>query len=178
MSSPVPNADPVAPIPPALSSSNPLRWLAIFGPGAVIASLTIGVGELVFSSRAGALFGYRLLWFFVLVLVLKWVLVFASARHIVLSGAHPFQRWMALPGPRGWLPLVFFLLAVPCFPIWVCFHAGTLGTLLASLTGSAEAVRGAAHLVWGIVALVHRHGYARVGGGGGVLRERGLASLA
>jgi hypothetical protein len=115
--------------------------------------LTIGVGELVFSARAGALFGYRLLWLFLLVLALKWILVFASARHIVLTGAHPFQRWMELPGPRGWLPLVFFLLAVPCFPIWVCFHAGTVGTLLASLTGTAQAWHGGAHLVWGIGVL-------------------------
>ena len=81
-----------APFPLALLSRNPLRWLAIFGPGAVIASLTIGAGELIFSSRAGALFGYRLLWFFLLVLVLKWVLVFGTARHMVLTGAHPFRR--------------------------------------------------------------------------------------
>ena len=150
--------------PRSLFAANPLRWLAIFGPGAVIASLTIGVGELVFSARAGALFGYRLLWFFVLVLLLKWVLVFASARHIVLTGAHPFQRWMELPGPRGWLPLVFFLLAVPCFPIWVCFHAGTLGTLLGALTGTEHAWRGAAHLVWGIGALTLVLGLCFAGG--------------
>jgi Mn2+/Fe2+ NRAMP family transporter len=141
-------------LPPALLSRNPIRWLAIFGPGAVIASLTIGVGELVFSSRAGALFGYRLLWFFVLVLVLKWALVFASARHIVLTGAHPFQRWIDLPGPRGWLPIMFFLLAVPCFPIWVCFHAGTVGTLLSSLAGTEQALHGGAHFLWGIGTLV------------------------
>jgi len=141
------------PVPSSLLARNPLRWLAIFGPGAVIASLTIGVGELIFSSRAGALFGYRLLWFFLLVLALKWVLVLASARHIVLTGAHPFQRWMELPGPRGWFPLVFFLLAVPCFPIWVCFHAGTVGTLLASLTGTSAGLNGGAHLLWGMAVL-------------------------
>ena len=104
-------------VPANLRSRNPFRWLTIFGPGAVIASLTIGAGELIFSSRAGSLFGYRVLWFFLLVLVLKWTLVFATARHMVLSGAHPFQRWMDLPGPRGWLPMVFFLLALICFPI-------------------------------------------------------------
>lgn len=145
-------------------AANPLRWLAIFGPGAIIASLTIGVGELIFSTRAGALFGYRLLWFFLLVLALKWVLVFSSARHIVLTGAHPFQRWMDLPGPRGWFPLVFFLLAVPCFPIWVCFHAGTLGTLVASLTGTTAGFGGAAHLVWGLIVLVGVLGLSAAGG--------------
>jgi natural resistance-associated macrophage protein len=160
--------EPAAPLPAALGSRNPFAWLTIFGPGAVIASLTIGAGELIFSSRAGALFGYRLLWFFVLVLALKWVLVFATARHIILTGAHPFQRWMELPGPRGWFPMVFFLLALVSFPIWVSFHAGTLGTLLSSLTGTHDACRGSAHLLWGmamlaaVMALVAFGGYARL----------------
>jgi len=140
-------------LPPALLSANPLRWLAIFGPGAVIASLTIGVGELVFSSRGGAIFGYRLLWYFVVVLLLKWALVFASARHIILTGAHPFQRAMDLPGPRGWFPMVLLLLALPCFPIWVCFHAGTLGTLISELAGTKTMLGGSIHLLWGMAIL-------------------------
>lgn len=147
------HADEPGRTPPALLFANPFRWLAIFGPGAVIASLTIGVGELVFASRAGAIFGYRLLWYFLLVLLLKWVLVFASARHIVLTGAHPFQRAMDLPGPRGWFPMVLFVLALPCFPIWVCFHAGTLGTLVSELLGTKTMLDGGIHLVWGMVIL-------------------------
>ena len=153
---------------PPSGFGNPLDWFRVFGPGAVIASLTIGAGELIFSSRGGALFGYRLLWFFALVLVLKWVLVFGSARHIVLTGAHPFQRWMELPGPRGWLPLVFLLLALPCFPIWVCFHAGTVGTLVSWLAGTEGLLHGAAHLCWGglilagVLFLIFTGGYARL----------------
>lgn len=123
------------------------RWLAVFGPGAIIASLTIGSGELVFSSRGGALFGYHIMSVFLMVCVLKWALVFATARHLVLTGAHPFQRWMELPGPRGWLPIVFLLLAIPAFPIFVSFHSGTVGTLLAALMGGS-------YLGWGIAILV------------------------
>ncbi len=137
-------------LPLSLHSRNPFRWLTVFGPGAVIASLTIGSGELIFSSRAGALFGYRLLWFFLLVLFAKWVLVYATARQMVLTGGHPFQRWMDLPGPRGWLPLVFFLLALAAFPVWVGFHAGTLGTLLSWAAGTESSLRGGAHFVWGM----------------------------
>ena len=49
------------PSPPrALISQNPLQWFRFFGPGAVIASVTIGSGELIFPSRGGAIFGYRL----------------------------------------------------------------------------------------------------------------------
>ncbi len=118
----------------------------MFGPGAIIASLTIGSGELIFSSRGGALFGYRILSVFLLVCAFKWALTFATARHLVLTGAHPFQRWMQLPGPRGWLPIVFLLLAIPAFPIFVSFHSGTVGTLLAALMGGS-------YLWWGIAVL-------------------------
>src|SRR6266513_464911 len=141
-------------LPPALRSRNPFRWLTVFGPGAVIASLTIGAGELIFSSRGGAIFGYRLLWFFVLILVSKWVLVFTTALHFVLTGAHPFQRCMDFPGLRGWLPIALLILAVISFPIWVCFHAATIGTLLSGLAGTENSLRGTAHYLWGMGVLI------------------------
>jgi len=71
----------------ALTSLNPASWLTSFGPGAIIASLTIGSGELIFSSRGGALFGYQLLSLFFLVCVFKWALVFATARPKVATVA-------------------------------------------------------------------------------------------
>ena len=96
----------VQPPPSALLSRNPLAWLTVFGPGAVIASITLGSGELIFSTRGGALFGYRILFLFVVISILKWGLVFAMSRHMVLSGVHPYARMMDLPGPRGWFPLM------------------------------------------------------------------------
>lgn len=157
-------------VPEAMTSRRPPAWLQCFGPGAIIASLTIGAGELIFSSRAGALFGYRVLWFFAVVLALKWVLVFAAARHMVLTGAHPFQRWVALPGPRGWLPMVFVVLAMGCFPVWVCFHAGAIGTLVSHLAGTDSALRGGAHFVWGAGVLGLVLGLSLVGGYGALER--------
>lgn len=138
------------PAPPeSLLSPNPVRWLSIFGPGAIMASLTIGTGELIFSSRGGAIFGYRILFLFVVISLLKWVLVYSTARHMVLTGAHPFQRWLALPGPRGWLPAVMFVFAAICFPIWVSFHASVLGDLFAGLTGTKHLLNGATIHIWG-----------------------------
>ena len=142
------------------------RWAAVFGPGAIMASLTIGTGELIFSSRGGAIFGYRILFLFVTISLLKWVLVYSTARHMVLTGVHPFQRWLALPGPRGWLPAVMFVFAVACFPIWVSFHASVLGDLLAGLTGTKRWFNGATIHIWGagilagVVMLALRGGYA------------------
>ena len=139
----------IPPLPESLLSPNPARWVAIFGPGAIMASLTIGTGELIFSSRGGAIFGYRILFLFVVISLLKWVLVYSTARHMVLTGAHPFERWLALPGPRGWLPAVMFVFAALCFPIWVSFHASVLGDLFAGLTGTKESLNGATIHLWG-----------------------------
>ncbi len=144
----------VAEPPAALSSRNPAAWLTVFGPGAIIASLTIGTGELIFSSRGGAIFGYRVLFLFVLIAVLKWTLVFSTARHMVLSGVHPFRRWMQLPlGPPGWFPMVLFLFAVICIPIWVSFHAGVLGNLLSGVSGTRPFLGGGADQLWGAAVL-------------------------
>ncbi|MBT5927416.1 MAG: Nramp family divalent metal transporter [Verrucomicrobia bacterium] len=113
------------------------EWMARLGPGAIIASLTIGSGELVFSSRAGSLFGYNVLFIFLLICVFKWMLVYTTGRQLIITGQHPLESWMSLPGPRGWLPTTFLLLAVPCFPIWVAFHASTVGSLINHLVGSS-----------------------------------------
>ena len=49
-----------------------LDWMRVFGPGAIMASLTIGTGELIFSTRGGALFGFHILFVFTIILLLKW----------------------------------------------------------------------------------------------------------
>ena len=134
----------------------PLDWLKVFGPGAIIASLTIGTGELIFSSRGGAIFGYRILFLFVAISVLKWGLVVASSRHMVLTGVHPYQRMLDLPGPRGWLTLGLFLIAAVCLPIWISFHSGVLGNLTAWMTGTSDMLGGGIDYLWGtgILAIV------------------------
>ncbi len=138
------------------SASLPRRfrdWLKVFGPGAIIASLTIGTGELIFSSRGGALFGYRILFLFVVISLLKWSLVLALSRHMVLTGVHPYRRMLDLPGPRGWLTLTLFLIAAVCLPIWISFHCGVLGNLISWTTGTGEMWGGGIDYLWGAAVL-------------------------
>lgn len=154
-----------APVPGALISRNPLEWLRVFGPGAIIASLTIGTGELIFSSRGGVIFGYAILLPILLICVLKWTLAYSAARHMVLAGAHPFERWMDLPfGPRGWLTMLFFMLAVVCIPVWISFHASVLGDLLAGVTGTKQYLGRWAIYLWGVGMLVAIYLLAVAGG--------------
>ena len=100
-------------LPTSLLSRSPLGWISLFGPGAIVASVTIGTGELIFSTRGGVLFGYNILSLFVFISLLKWVLVFGTSKHLLLTGIHPFRRMMDLPGPRGWL--LMMLLIMICY---------------------------------------------------------------
>jgi Mn2+/Fe2+ NRAMP family transporter len=131
-----------------------LGWVCLFGPGAIIASLTIGTGELIFSTRGGALFGYHILFVFALTSVLKWGLVIGTSRHMILTGVHPYERMMDLPGPRGWLPILLLMISVVAMPTWVSFHSGVLGNLTAWVTGTSGWFHGGIDYVWGALILL------------------------
>ena len=131
-----------------------LDWLAVFGPGAIVASLTIGTGELIFSTRGGALFGYNILFLFIAISVLKWGLVVAASRHMVLTGVHPYQRMLELPGPRGWMPLMLLIMSIVCVPIWIAFHAGVTGNLTSWITGTRHMFGGGMDYAWGMMILM------------------------
>jgi len=128
--------------------------MCVFGPGAVVASLTIGTGELIFSTRGGALFGYRILFLFAIISLLKWGLVFATSRHMILTGVHPYRRMIDLPGPRGWLPIMLLLMAMVCLPVWIGFHSTVLGNLTSWITGTQNVLHGGMDYVWGTVILI------------------------
>ncbi|GAB3301411.1 Nramp family divalent metal transporter [Parasphingorhabdus pacifica] len=116
-------------------------FLKFFGPGAIIASLTIGSGESILASREGAVFGYAVLWAVVVGSIAKGALVYASNRHMTLTGEHPMTRFAkVLPGPRGWFPVLLVLICLVSFPGWASGVAVALGDYLQSLgAGNATA---------------------------------------
>ena len=130
------------------------EWLRVFGPGAIIASVTIGSGELIFSTRGGALFGYDILYLFVFISILKWGLVLATSRHIVLTGVHPYERMLSLPGPRGWYPLMLLLMMTFVMPVWITFFCSVLGNLSAYVLGLQGAMNGGIDYVLGGAILI------------------------
>lgn len=119
-------------------------FLKFFGPGAIIASLTIGTGESILASREGAVFGYAVLWAVVVGVIAKGALVYASNRHATLTGEHPMRRLAkVLPGPRGWFPLLLVLICLASYPGWASGVAVALGDYLESLgagNGTAYAI--------------------------------------
>lgn len=107
-------------------------WKAIgfLGPGIIIASVSIGNGETVFASRGGAIFGYAILWCFFLGIFLKGTQIYASARYMLLSGEHPMQSWVMLPGPRGWFPMGLLIMTAICLPFLLASLSLSVGSLI------------------------------------------------
>lgn len=140
----MPGSSDLFPKPPErLASLNVRNAVSFIGPGLIIASVTIGSGELVWASRSGAVFGYQLLWCFLLAGVFKAVQVYVAARHITLTGEHPMVSWKAIPGPPLWFPLLIALPTLMVMPISFSGISEILGGYLRELTGlsmSAQAV--------------------------------------
>lgn len=128
--------------------------LRVFGPGAIVASITIGSGEMIFSARGGAIFSYAIIWALVIAAVAKAAMVYATNRYMVVTGEHPMHRWAVLfPGPRGWFPLFFGVIALLAFPSWTAGLSIALGDLLALLTaGSGQVWATGLILVAGLLA--------------------------
>jgi hypothetical protein len=124
--------------------SNLASWL---GPGVIIASVTIGSGELVFASRSGAIFGYGMLWCFLYAGLFKGIQVYTAARHITLTGEHPLVGW-ARPRSFPVLPLLIAVPAVGLMPVAFSAIPEILGGYILQLTGSGLA--NPAPDVWGM----------------------------
>jgi len=86
--------------PPAFN----FKWFwTVAGPGAIIASLTVGSGELVWTPRAAAAFGYVMVWAFLYGIWIKGVIQYLANRWHTLTGvptsiatAKILTRWFNL----------------------------------------------------------------------------------
>ena len=130
------------PLPPDLERMSLMTLVKYFGPGAIMASITIGSGETVFASRGGAVFGFSILWLFLIGGIAKGLQVYAGARHITLTGQHPLASWNNVKGLRVWFPLLLAAISVLCFPLWLGGLPKMLGTLVNWIVGVAEGAEG------------------------------------
>ena len=155
---------------PKLASKRFLDLASIVGPGFILASVTIGNGEVFQATRGGAVFGYTILWTFVLGAIFKATVTYAAGRYMVITGEHPFARMgHLLPGVgqrgigRHWLAVFFGTLAAVCqAPRSTCRFR-----VMASPSGSAGQVSITAGVWLRVVALLV--GYVTTGVPGAVL---------
>ncbi|MFB6114566.1 MAG: Nramp family divalent metal transporter [Halodesulfurarchaeum sp.] len=110
---------------------NWVKLLKYFGPGAILASMTLGSGEVLFAPRGGAIFGMAILWAYIWAGFVKGIMTYSGSRFYTLTGEHPMSRWAKLPGPRGWFPMLMGYLALIAFPSWAGGLSKMLGQIIA-----------------------------------------------
>ena len=82
------------------------RILISLGPGMIIAGSIVGSGELIATTKVGAVAGFWLLWLIVLGCVIKVFVQVEFGRHTLIWSQTPLEALNSLPGPRwkvNWL---------------------------------------------------------------------------
>ncbi|MCO8243792.1 MULTISPECIES: Nramp family divalent metal transporter [unclassified Haladaptatus] len=126
------------PTPPKELQKGSRDWkklLAYFGPGAIVASVTLGSGETLFAPRGGAIFGLSIIWALVWAGLVKGIMTYSGVRYYTLTGEHVMSRWAKLPGPRGWFSLLMGGIAILAFPAWISGLSKMLGQIIAWIFG-------------------------------------------
>lgn len=96
------------------------QLLGMFGPAAIVASVSIGAGETIVVVKAGSWAGYSLLWLVLASVLVKGVCVtYLLGRYTAVSGEQFGSRIARMPGPRGWLLLLIIVLELGAAgPLW------------------------------------------------------------
>lgn len=109
-----------------------LAWL---GPSFLWMLSAAGSGELLFTPRVAAQYGYTLLWALLAAVILKWFINREVGRFTVCTGATVLQGFGQLPGSKNW---AVWLILIPQAFVAVSTVAGLTGaaaTALILLTG-------------------------------------------
>ena len=106
-------------------------WLKALGPGLLFAAVSVGVSHLVQSTRAGAGYGFTLLWIVLLALVLKYPLFEFGQRYAAGTGTSLLEGYRR----QGRWSLVLYLLLTLCTMFTVLAAVGAI-VLTAASTGS------------------------------------------
>jgi len=121
--------------------------LAMFGPGAIIASATLGSGEVIWAPRAAAIFGFTIIWAYVYGTIFKFGVTYPMVRYITVSGESPIQRLKDIP-PFNWVVWLFIVMILICTASWNAAFIGMDGTLMVSMTGMGDI------FTWGITLML------------------------
>jgi Mn2+/Fe2+ NRAMP family transporter len=114
-------------IPEAPQGWKRFLWL---GPSFIWMLSAAGSGELLFTPRIAALYGYSLLWALLAAVILKWFINGEVGRFTVCTGATILEGFKRLPGPKNW---AIWLILVPQFVVAVSTVAGMAGAAATAL---------------------------------------------
>lgn len=119
------------------------------GPGMILAGSVVGSGELIITTKLGAVAGFGLLWFVLLSCLVKMVVQAELARYTIASGQTFLRIFNDLPGPRGKRPA---WLTLPWMGWFVAACVVALATFV-NLDAEARTTGAACGLAAGVIAV-------------------------
>ncbi len=138
-----------------------VSFLALLGPGILIAATGVGAGDLLTASLGGSRHGLALLWAAWIGALLKWFLNEGIARWQMATGTTLLEGWVERLG--GWVRWVFLAYLV----VWTFFTGGALvnacGVAGTGLLPLADDLR-TSKIAWGIVHSLAGLALVRLGG--------------
>ena len=135
-----PDPDPVLLEKPSLRKY--IKYLSFFGPGAVVASLTIGQGQLIIGPQIGAWAGFALLWLISLSIG-SYIIAYVSCRFTMLSGINVMDLFAAKT-KKGWFNWIIIVIMLIFIPIFTASIMTTLGQAIQWIVGIGH------YLIWGV----------------------------
>ncbi len=110
-----------------------LAIIAVIGPGLVWCSEMIGSGEVILSTRVGAILGTTVMWAIVIGILLKCWIGIAGARYTVCTGEGMIDMFDRIPGPRHWVVWVVLVIQLISATVSMGAIASAAGIFLSSL---------------------------------------------
>lgn len=131
-------------IPQPPQGKDQLKWL---GPSFIWMLSAAGSGELLFTPRIAALYGYALLWALLAAVILKWFINREVGRFTVCTGATILEGFKQLPGPKNW---AVWLILIPQFAVAISTVAGMAGAAATALI----LVTGGTVQLWTVIVIL------------------------
>jgi Mn2+/Fe2+ NRAMP family transporter len=110
-----------------------LAILTILGPGLVWTSDLVGSGEVIITTRNGAVLGIAVLWAIVIGIFLKCWIGLSGARYTVCTGEGMIDMFSRIPGPRNWIVWVVMVIQLLSAAIGMGSLASASGNFLHGL---------------------------------------------
>lgn len=108
-------------------TSNMKRFLTVLGPGLMYAGAAIGVSHLVQSTRAGADFGFELMWVLIAANMLKFPFFEIGSRYVLATGKNLVDAYYDV---ARWILAAFFIVSIlSMFPVMAALTMVTAGLL-------------------------------------------------
>ncbi len=117
-----------------------LMLLLALGPGLMWCGEYIGSGEVILTTRAGAIFGVAVLWVPIMAIFAKFWIGLAGAHYTVTTGEGMIDMLGRMPGPRNWVLWPVFVGQVCSSMISTAAVASAAGAFAAYFVPQVSAV--------------------------------------